>query len=203
MFRWNRVVVAMVVMAMMATMVTARAETTPQTHDEFIAVAKAAQDKGDHKTALALYDKAIEMRKDSTQARYGKIISYDALEDFKAIIKTAGEIIKIDATDLNAYYTRGVSYIHMQPYKTNNYKMAYKDLSFVIEKKPDFDEAWIDRGLSWAGQEKFDKAIEDINQAIKLKESGRAYRARATVYRLQGKEDLAQADEKKAFQLGG
>lgn len=201
MLKWNRFVVVMVIT--MAAITAVRAETTPQTHDELVTAAKAAQDKGDHKTALTLYDKAIEMRKDSTQARYGKIISYDALKNYKVVIKIVGEIIKIDAADLNAYYVRGISYIHLQPYKTNNYKMAYKDLSYVIEKRPDFDEAWIDRGLSWAGQRKFEKALEDINHAITIKESGRAYRARATVYRLQGKEELAQEDEKKAFQLGG
>jgi tetratricopeptide (TPR) repeat protein len=187
----------------MAVVTVARAETTPQTHDEFITAARAAQDKGDHKTALTLYDKAIEMRKDSTQARYGKIISYDALGDHKNVINMADQIIKIDPTDLKGYFIRGTAYIQLQPGKTSNYKKANQDLSFVIKNEPDYDDAWINRGLSWAGQEQFDKAIADINQAIKIKETAGAYRARAVVYRAQGKEDLAQADEKKAFQLGG
>lgn len=182
---WNRVVVFVMLMtAVLATTLTAQAEVIPQTHDEFIAAAQKAQNAGEHQLAISLYNKAIKIDAKSKQARFGKIISYDALEDFKAIIKIAGEIIKIDNGDTDAYYIRGISYIHMQPYKISNYKMAYKDLSLVIERKPDFDEAWIDRGLSWAGQQKFDKALEDINHAIKLKESGRAYRARATVYRL-------------------
>lgn len=201
MLKWNRLVVVMVIM--MAAMTAARAQTTPQTHDEFIEVAKIAQDKGDHKTALALYDKAIEMRKDSVEARYGKIVSYDALEDYKSIIETSSQIIKIDPNATNGYYMRGTSYIKVLPFKSSNCKKANQDLTVAIKNDPQFDSAWINRGLSWAGQKEFDKAIEDINQAIKIKETGGAYRARAIVYRLQGKEDLAQADEKKAFQLGG
>ena len=201
MLKWNRFFVVMLIM--MAAITAARAETPPQTYDDFITAARAAQDKGDHKTALALYDKAIEMNKDSAVARYGKIVSYDALQNYAAIIETAGQIIKIDANDTRAYFIRGTTYINLQPYKTSNYKKANKDLSFVIEKNPNYDDAWINRGLSWAGQKKFDEAIADITQAIKIKETGGAYRARATVYRLQGKEDLAQADEKTAFKLGG
>jgi tetratricopeptide (TPR) repeat protein len=191
------------VMAALATTVAAWAQTTPQTHNEYMEVAKAAQEKGDHAQALVLFDKAIQMRQDSKEARYGKIISQDALGNYKAIIETAGQIIKIDPNDPNAYYIRGTAYIQLQPYTTGNYKKANKDLSFAIEKRPDFDSAYINRGLSWAGQKKFKEAIDDISQAIKIKETADAYRARATVYRLQGKEDLAQADDKKAFQLGG
>ena len=203
MLKWNRlVVVAMVAIALMSTAALAQTEPTPQTHDEFMAVAKKAQDKGDHKLALELYDKAIQMRENSTEARYGKIISYDALGNNKATIETAGQIIKIDPNATSAYYIRGTAYIQLQPYKTSNYKKANQDLSVAIKNAPQFDSAWINRGMSWVGQKKFNEALEDINQAIKIKETGGAYRARATVYRLQGKEDLAQADEKKAFQLG-
>ena len=85
----------------------------------------------------------------------------------------------------------------------DNYDAAIKDYSEAIKLKPDYHWAWINRGLVYHKKGDYDAAIKDHSEAIKLEpENYKAWALRGYAYEEIGNTVKAQADLKKAKELG-
>jgi len=83
-----------------------------------------------------------------------------------------------------------------------DYDQAIKDYSEAIKLKPDFVEAWTNRGNAYSNKGNHDQAIKDCSEAIKLKPgSARAWYNRGLAYKRLGNEAKAKADRLKAEEL--
>ena len=79
---------------------------------------------------------------------------------------------------------------------------AIEHYTEAIDLKPDYTEAYTNRGVAYAEKGDFDRSIEDHNTAIQLKpDFVEAYTNRGAAYSKQGDYDCAIADYDKAIEL--
>ena len=84
-----------------------------------------------------------------------------------------------------------------------NYRQAIEDLNRVIEIRPDYAEAYINRGAAYNGLGNYKQAIEDYDRAIKIKlDFVEAYYNRGVAYINQGDNISGCRDAQKACELG-
>jgi tetratricopeptide (TPR) repeat protein len=74
-------------------------------------------------------------------------------------------------------------------------------LSKALELSPSYYLSNINRGLAYAGLEKYDEALDDFNRALEFGDIPAAYSGRGTVYYFQGKYDEAITDLELATQM--
>ena len=86
--------------------------------------------------------------------------------------------------------------------KQQEYEEAIKHYTEAIKLKPDFAEAYNNRGNAYYEKEEFDNAISDYNTAIKLNpDLAEVYKSRGTAYALKGEFDNAIRDYTEAIRL--
>ena len=84
-----------------------------------------------------------------------------------------------------------------------NVEAAIKNDSTTIEVKPDFADAYSNRGWCYIQLGLYEKAIMDVSEAIRLKpDYADAYHNRAIAYHMLGDDKAGLSDLKKAKQLG-
>ncbi|BCX09155.1 MAG: hypothetical protein KatS3mg066_3014 [Fischerella sp.] len=85
--------------------------------------------------------------------------------------------------------------------KTNkgNQQKVIQNYNRVISKNPGNINAYINRGIAYYRQGKYDQAITNYTQAIGISKNIHAYINRGIAYHRQGKYDLAIADYNQAF----
>ena len=85
---------------------------------------------------------------------------------------------------------------------THDYDLAIAEFSETIRLKPDFVDAYSNRGLAYHSKGDYDKAIADYSEAIRLKpDTVNAYIDRGNAYNRKGDHDRAIADYSKAIPL--
>ena len=55
------------------------------------------------------------------------------------------------------------------PITLGNYRQAIEDLNRAIEIKPDYAEAYNNRGIAYKGLGNYNQAIKDFDRAIEIK----------------------------------
>ena len=111
------------------------------------------------------------------------------------------------ATNIMGKQGTGVAEVANQSPQEASANLA--SLTDVIQRNPSSAEAYNTRGVAYAKIGKFQEAIADFNQSIKLNPNNAAsltnralaYRGRANLLRVQGKLDEARADLDKAIKL--
>ena len=84
--------------------------------------------------------------------------------------------------------------------RKGDYDLAIADYSEAIHLKPDFVEAYINRGYVYGQKRDYDRAIADYNEAVRLQPNGwLAYINRANSYEHKGDWDRAIADYTEAM----
>ena len=87
--------------------------------------------------------------------------------------------------------------------KKKESEKSIKHYTKAIKLKPDFPEAYTNRGNAYIVRDDYDNAIKDYNTAIQLKSDyANAYYNRGNVYNKKGKYDSAIKDYGMAIQLG-
>ena len=87
--------------------------------------------------------------------------------------------------------------------KMKESEKSIKHYTKAIELKPDFPEAYTNRGNAYIIRDDYDNAIKDYNRAIQLKSDyANAYHNRGNVYTKMGKYDSSIKDYGMAIQLG-
>lgn len=117
-----------------------------------------------------------------------------ALEDFNRAIRSN----RAKAGDAFAYR----ALIH---YNAGNYKQAMSDASEAVRQKPEQADGWHTRGLVLTALQKYDAAVADFDEAIKLTANtpteARPRANRGLAYEGLGKNDEAAADFKSALAI--
>jgi tetratricopeptide (TPR) repeat protein len=108
---------------------------------------------------------------------------YDkALNDYKRAIYLA-------PLEARLYSNRSMVYE-----ATHKDQLELKDLSQAVKLDPKSVQNWEGRAMFYLWHHKYDQAIADFSKAIEIDPSYGACRYRATLYKMQGKRDLALAD---------
>lgn len=151
----------------------------------------------DDRQAEADYTKAIELKPDYAEAYFQRGLGRDLGRKTRAALEDYNKAIELNPKFINAYMTRAVIYL-----LDNKGREAIADYTKVIELKPDGDSYYV-RGNAYLEIKEYAKAVTDLTRAIQLDPTYYwSYKQRAKAYRMLGKLRLAQADERKADQIG-
>jgi tetratricopeptide (TPR) repeat protein len=122
--------------------------------------------------------------------KYQKSDDAGAVEDFTKSIEIKPMY--------DAYYYRGAA-----RYMLKNYEGALSDYNMSAALKPEYYQAWLEKGMACYMLAKDDDAISNFNKAIALNpKSGKAFYYRGQSKSYKGDKAGADADTKKAEELG-
>jgi tetratricopeptide (TPR) repeat protein len=141
--------------------------------------------------------KAIELKPDYADAYYERGLNNDLANDQVSALRDYNKAIELNSRLFDAYRTRAVLYLLQR-----KDALAIADYTKMIELKPD-GESYYMRGNSYLeiGQDAI--AIVDLTRSIQLDPTYYwSYMQRAKAYRHLNNFKLAQADERKAAQIG-
>lgn len=151
----------------------------------------------DHAKGNDDLSKAIALKPDYADAYYERGLNQDLGDDRAAALRDYNKAIELDPRHLNAYRTRAVLYL-----LAGKGDLAIADYTRIIELKPD-GESYYMRGNSYLEIGRNAKAVVDLTKSIQLDPTYYwSYMQRAKAYRNLKNFRLAQADEKKAAQIG-
>lgn len=162
---------------------------------------------GDHTNSLADLNEIIRLQPSSKAYVYLQRANEEsALKKYPASARDLTTVIsmhptakQIHLTIDELYYRRAFCFIEMK-----EYQKAIADLDTLLKIDSAQEEAYKLRGECNANLGQYQIALEDFAKAIKYdpESSGSSYYARAAVYEKMGKKKEADADRKRAFELG-
>ena len=116
----------------------------------------------------------------------------------KLILTLLGVFYFFLSCQKNNYFDLGKS-----EYDKGNFENAIINFTKAIELKPDYAEAYYNRGNAYVKLQQYGKAIYDFNKAIELKQDdAQAYYNRGLVYYFSGNTYKACKDWREASLLG-
>jgi len=143
-------------------------------------------------------DNLLELDKENADAYYNRGWLMEYIGDLEAAVIDYTRAIESNKGHIDAYFNRGIIYI-----KTKRYEQAAKDFSTVIKLRPKSIDAYCNRGNANLQLGKVDLAIDDYNVAMELDpKDADLYYNRAIIYLANGEKAKAEADIKKAAQMG-
>ncbi|MHC5915189.1 MAG: tetratricopeptide repeat protein [Nostoc sp.] len=124
---------------------------------------------GLYEQAIALFDKAIEIKPDFYDAWQNRGVALRQLgqyEEANASFNTAfnQQVLQFQPNNDEAWYNRGITLN-----KLGQFEEAIASYDRAIEIKPDDHESWYNRGLALFNLGRFEEAIISFDNALKIK----------------------------------
>ncbi|MEZ4668067.1 MAG: tetratricopeptide repeat protein [Anaerolineae bacterium] len=116
--------------------------------------------------------------------------------DFAGAVAIYGQALRLDPDNAEIYNGRAVA-----QYRLDRIQLALEDMTRAIQLKPDYFQAYINRGDMYRLQGDPDRAMEDYNRALEVKEDAAAYNRRGIIYSNQKQYDEAIAEYSRAIEL--
>ncbi len=184
--------------------------------------------KQDYAKAAEDYDEAVKLGSNKSCLYRNRGSVYYYLGDKKKAVKYFDKSMELNPNDHAAYHGRGRAYLSLGKKELadadftkakeldpenwrksgkeladrKDYQGAINALTKAIELKPDYYEAYRDRGSVYMSDASIDKAVQDLTKAIELNPSKPdAYISRGTAYDRKDTYDKAIEDFTKAIEL--
>ena len=147
------------------------------------------------------FNKALQLNPNLVQAYEKRAILYYFQRRYDRAIQDYTRVIAFWPDNLEAYRIRGMAFL-----KKGEFDLAIRDFDHALELDPKLVSAYSYRAEAYRLKGMPENAIRDAGTAINLKGGdlralANAYSTRAKTYQQLGKDDLAQADFKKSFEL--
>lgn len=148
--------------------------------------------------AIENFDKAATLSPNDYVVYFNRALTYDKLGNINKAIEDFKRVIVLNANEFKAHNNLGVLYS-----KAGLYDKAIESFSSCIAINPDYAMAYNNRGLNYSFIGQHNKAIEDFSTTIRLDQhNDSAYLNRANIYLRTGNAAQAEADYRKACELG-
>jgi tetratricopeptide (TPR) repeat protein len=173
-------------------------ELAPRVSRFYVNRANANADLGKVDEAFADYDKAGELDPKNALAYIGRAALLAKEGKIDDAINEYPKAISADPANPESYYNRGVLLSGKKEFAKaiSDYD---KYISLIRDNPEYLADGHMNRGIAKAMTGNLKEAVDDFTRVIELKpDSAKAYRARALVYRQMKKNELAEADERKA-----
>ncbi|MBN3869893.1 tetratricopeptide repeat protein [Nostoc sp. JL33] len=119
---------------------------------------------GNFASAIASYDRAIEIKPDYDSAWYNRGVALTNLGRFEQAIASYDRAIQIKPDLHDAWNYRGATLDNL-----GRFEEAIASYDNAIKIKPDFHIAWIGRGVALDNLGRFEEAIASFDTALKIK----------------------------------
>ncbi len=156
-----------------------------------------ARKKGDYKTAVAFYTKAISMCEGFFKAYFNRGFAYDKLGEYEKAIADYSKALEIEPKNAYVYYNRGVSLDKLQ-----RYDEAIYNFSMAITLEPSKADFYHNRGFAFRKKLEYEKAIQDYSKAISLNPGHfKAHYNKAACFEKMGKLPEAEVSYEAALKM--
>jgi tetratricopeptide (TPR) repeat protein len=120
--------------------------------------------------ALKCFERAIELRPDSSEAWSNKGITLNNLSRHEEALKAAEKAIELKPDNINAWFNKCASLFYL-----GRYDEALKTAEKAIELKSDDAEAWSNKGITLIKLNRHNEAIKTYERAIELNPNKASY----------------------------
>ncbi|MEJ2363325.1 MAG: tetratricopeptide repeat protein [Deltaproteobacteria bacterium] len=147
------------------------------------------------------FNKALQLNPNLVEAYEKRAILYYFQRRYERAIEDYTRVLALWPDNLEAYRIRGMAFL-----KKGEFDLAISDFDHALELDPKLVSAYSYRAEAYRLKGMKERAIRDASRAINLKGGdlralANAYSTRAKTYQQLGKEDLAEADFKKSYEL--
>jgi tetratricopeptide (TPR) repeat protein len=147
------------------------------------------------------FNKALQLNPNLAEAYEKRAIHYYFQRRYERAIQDYTRVIALWPDHLEAYRIRGMAFL-----KKGDFDLAISDLNRALELDPKLVSAYSYRAEAYRLKGMAENAIRDASVAINLKGGdlrviANAYSTRAKTYQQLGRDDLAEADFKKSYEL--
>jgi tetratricopeptide (TPR) repeat protein len=129
----------------------------------FTARAELSRDQNNMEAAIADYDAAIKLMPDDAKAYFERGVIYYVQAEYEKAFKDMTQVVSIRQDFPPAYYILGVVNNQLKQYAD-----AVKQFDTYIKVQPDDYQGYAERARAFIQQEEYQKALTDLNQALKL-----------------------------------
>lgn len=201
------------------------------TSEELYERGKKLLKENDYTSALAAFDKVVELKPDFAPAWFGKGVALGKLGLQEEELKAYDKLIELKPDDEKVWYIKGVTLglhgqyeealkafnkvIELKPddaealyfkgitlWELGQYEEALKAYDKVIGLKPDDEKAWFNKGVALGKLGQQEEALKAFEKVIELKpDDAKAYFNLGFSYFAKGKYNLASFSFKKAGDL--
>lgn len=165
----------------------------------------AALKAGDYQTAIEAFGRAIDSGDHVIIALINRGIAYESSGQPERAVEDYGRALELtdpapsDTQRAEIHNNRGVAYLAID----RKQQAAMEDFDKAIELRPDYAEAYANRGKIKIDREDYEEAIVDFDKAIELNpELAEAYGNRGLAYQNLSDDENATRDYTKAIELG-
>lgn len=171
-----------------------------RTEDAYTMLGMGYQQKKDHKQAVELFTKALEVNPSCEAAYRSRARSYFGLKEYEKGIGDATTALSLDPNDMDALMYRGMCYS-----LSDRPDLAIDDYNKVLVTNPNVPMIYTQRAYVYVKKRDFTQAVADCNKAISLDPNySYAYLNRGNChFRLKGDYDAAIADFDTSIKLDG
>ncbi len=148
-----------------------------------------------YKDAIVQFTRAIELDPDFEKAYISRANAYSRRGEHKSAAEDYDRALVFEDKDEEIYYFSGKEW-HLQ----GNNQFALIKLTTAINMKRNFLEAYQVRQVVYMDMEEYEKALEDCQKCLKLKEDEKAYFNLAQVYEKLGMDIEAEEAYKLSLQ---
>ncbi|HEY9683189.1 MAG TPA: tetratricopeptide repeat protein [Oculatellaceae cyanobacterium] len=173
-------------------------EKHPGTASCHIGLAEALNGLGKYERAFDESGRALAIEPNSRAALNARASANIGLHKFKDAQKDCEAVVAVDPRNVDALCLKAKAEAG-----TERYREALADVNKALGVQPKNASALSVRARICVGLEQYDRAIADCNKAIEIDARlAGAYRSRGQSYKALGKKSLANADFKRAKDLG-
>ena len=147
------------------------------------------------------FNKALHLNPNLAEAYQKRAILYYFQRRYELAIHDYTHVLALWPDNLEAYRIRGMAFL-----RKGEFDLAISDFDYALKLDPKLVSAYSYRAEAYRLKGMPENAIRDADTAINLKGKdlravANAYLTRAKIYQQLGRDDLAQADFKKSFEL--
>ncbi|MCH4903838.1 tetratricopeptide repeat protein [Cylindrospermopsis raciborskii CHAB3438] len=154
-------------------------------------------DRGRYEEALQLYNRAIEIEKDSVPSWVNRGNALLSLKQYEEALRSYNQAIALRPNKNEAWYNRGNALSAL-----GRYEEAIRSYNESIVIEPNKFEAWINKGIALTKLRRYQEGLASYNQAISINPNfAAAYYNKACNYALQKQTDLAVKSLAKAIKM--
>ena len=146
------------------------------------------------------FNKALRLNPNLAEAYEKRAILYYFQRRYNRAIQDYTRVIALWPDNLEAYRIRGMAFL-----RKGELDLAINDFNHALELDPKLVSAYSYRAEAYRLKGMTENAIRDASRAVNLKGDLRAianaYATRAKIYQQLGRDDLAEADFEKSYEL--